>query len=437
LSQGSKPDFAQRLRALRKARNMTQRELAGASLSISYVSLLEAGRRSPTQQTLRELAQVLGCSVAELTGESESPTMRPPALDLMHGQLALEAGQVAQAHQHFQSVLTGSDVDQPTRAEALLGVARAMEKDGRLEEAARLYEDLVQQAMDTPAYLASLRVVISWARCLHELGELHRVIEVGMGAIEELDRLDAWHSEASIELLATVAAAFAEQGDLRQAERLLEEGLNKAEQMRSPRARASVLWNSSQLACERGRYKEALDLAEEALAYFQQDNDRRSAARLLTMYGYILLEQDPPRPQQAHEVLVKALAGLTEFGRGFDRGYVLTELSRARLMQGDAEGAVEAAERSLEELGPEAVLERARAEAALAAALAATGDQEQSRKTFALAARTLTGIKASRQASRTWAELGNMLAEAGDPVAAVEAYRHATASLNLGRSRAD
>jgi predicted negative regulator of RcsB-dependent stress response len=83
------------------------------------------------------------------------------------------------------------------------------------------------------------------------------------------------------------------------------------------------------------------------------------------------------------------------------------------------------------------VLERARAEAALAAALAATGDQEQSRKTFALAARTLTGIKASRQASRTWAELGNMLAEAGDPVAAVEAYRHATASLNLGRSRAD
>jgi tetratricopeptide (TPR) repeat protein len=422
------------LRTLRKARNMTQRELAGTALSISYVSLLEAGRRTPTDETLRELAQVLGCSVAELTGESDLPSARPPALHLAHGRLALEAGEVDQAHRHFQSVLAGSEVDAATRAEAVLGIARAMEKEGRLEEAARAYEELVQQAVDTPAYLATLRVVISWARCLHELGELHRVIEVGMGAIEELDRLDAWQSDASIELLATVAAAYAEQGDLRQAERLLREGLDRAEQMQSPRGRASVLWNSSQLACERGRYKEALNLAEEALAYFQQDNDRRSAARLQTMYGYILLQQDPPRPEQARVVLQQALEGLTEVGRGFDRGYVLTELSRARLMQGDAAGAVEAAESSLDELGPEAILERARAEAALAAAFAATGRSEESKATFAQAARTLNGIKASRQASRVWAELGNMLADAGDAVAAVEAFRHATASVNLGQA---
>jgi tetratricopeptide (TPR) repeat protein/DNA-binding XRE family transcriptional regulator len=435
LSQGSKPDFAHRLRALRKARNMTQRELAGTALSVSYVSLLEAGRRTPTGETLRELAQMLGCSVAELTGESDTPTARPPALNLVHGQLALEAGEVDQAREHFQSVLTVPDVDPPTRAEAILGIARAMEKQGRLEEAARAYEGLVQQAVDTPAYLATLQVVISWARCLHEMGELHRAIEVGMGAIEELDRLDAWHSDASIELLATVAGAYAELGDIRQAERLLREGLEKADHMHSPRARAAVLWNSSQLACDRGRYKEALNLAAEALAYFQQDKDSRNAARLQTVYGYILLQQDPPDPVQAHRVLEQALAGLTGIGRGFDRGYVLTELSRARLMQGDGEGAVEAAERSLTELGPEAVLERARAEAALAAALAATGERERSKATFAQAARTLNGIKASRQASRVWAELGNMLADAGDSVAAVEAFRQATASVNIGGGR--
>ena len=52
---------------------------SGGSLGPGKVALLEAGRRTPTQQTLTELAQVLGCSMDELTGESASPTMRPPA----------------------------------------------------------------------------------------------------------------------------------------------------------------------------------------------------------------------------------------------------------------------------------------------------------------------------------------------------------------------
>jgi tetratricopeptide (TPR) repeat protein len=414
---------------------MTQRELAGDALSVSYVSLLEAGRRTPTPETLRELARSLECSVAELTGEGDSLAIRPPALNLAHGQLALRTGQVDRAQQHFQSVLTAPDVDQATRAEAVIGMAQALEKDGRLEEAARAYESLVQQAVDAPTYLATLRVVISWARCLYELGELHRVIEVGMGAMEELDRLDAWQSDASIELLATVAAAQVELGDIRQAERLLREGMVRAERMRSPRARAAVLWNASQLACERGRYSEALDLAAEALAYFQQDSDRRNAARMLCMYGGILLQQEPPRAEEAGRVLEEALTGLTEFGRGYELGYVLTELSRARLITGDVDGAVEAAERSLNELGPEALLERARAEAALAAAVAASGDRERAADLFAGAARSLGAIKASRQASRAWAELGIMLADAGEAVAAVEAFRHATASVNLGPHR--
>ncbi|MDG4766409.1 tetratricopeptide repeat protein [Solwaraspora sp. WMMD406] len=437
MSQHVHRDFPRRLRALRTARNMTQRELARGSLSVSYISLLEAGRRTPKPEVLRDLAETLGCSVAELTGEVDAVATRPASLTLSYGRLAIEAGDPGEAERQFATVLAAAPPDPLTRTEAHLGLARAMAEQGRLDEAAQQYESLLRDNTDGPAFVASLGMVISWVRCLYELGELHRVIEVGMGTLERVDRLGAWESEDAIRLLATVAAAHAELGDLRQAERLLREGMDRARRIGSPRARAAVLWNASQVACEQGSYREALELAEEALAFFRQDRDRRSAARLLTAYGCILLSHTPPRVREARTAFDSALRELTEIGGGIDRGYVLTELSRVNLLDGDVASAVDCARRSLSELGGQAHLERARAQIALAAALAAADDKEQSQEVFAEAAQTLGRLNASRQASRAWAELGDMLADTGDPIGAVEAFRKATAVVHLGRAASD
>jgi tetratricopeptide (TPR) repeat protein len=431
MSQHSQQEFARRLRALRRARGLTQRQLAGDTLSVSYVSLLEAGRRTPTEETVHHLARALDCSPEELRGGEDNPVTRPAALNVRFGQLALEAGEVEQAQALFEAVLNSSDLDPLIRTEAFIGVARTLENQGRLREAATAYERLVQEAIRSPRYVSSLHVVISWCRCLYELGELTRVVEVGTGAMRELDRLNAWQSDTAVQLLATVAAAHFELGEVPQAERLLREGLERAEHMRSPRARASVLWNASHVASEDGRHREALELAEEALAYFRHAGDQRAVGRLLSQYGLLLLRQDPPRVADAQQMLEEGLAILTETGHAYDRGYILTELSRAHLMQGDAKYAVELAERSLAELGPEAALERARAETVLAAAHAALGEQDRAAEIFDRAAGTLRELRASRQAARAWVELGNMLDEAGNSAAAVRAFREATSAVNL------
>lgn len=431
MSQPTDSDFGRRLRLLRKARGLTQRDLAGDELSVSYVSLLEAGRRTPTPETVRILADALQCRVSELTGQENTLTTRPAILNLRFGQLALESGDADGARAHFESVLNKPDLEPLLSTEARLGLARALEARGFLGAASQEYERLVQEAISAPNYIASLSVIISWCRCLYEMGELTRVTEVGGAALKRLDQLDAWHSDTAIELLATVAAAFFELGEVNQAQRLLQEGKERAERMGSARARAAVLWNSSQLASESGLHREALELAEEALAYYQHGGDQRARGRLLSAYGYLLLRQEPPRPDEARRVLEDALRDLTQTGRGFDRGYVLTELSRAHQMLGDYPRALETARQSLAELGPEATLEQARAQTALASALAATGEAEAARETFTQAARSLTAIKATRQAARAWVELGNTLADAGEPVAAVEAFRNATASVHL------
>ena len=59
--------FAERLKALRAARSMTQRELATkAQVTFSYISRLEAGGAAPGIDLLQKLAQALDANVADL-----------------------------------------------------------------------------------------------------------------------------------------------------------------------------------------------------------------------------------------------------------------------------------------------------------------------------------------------------------------------------------
>jgi len=61
------PRLAMRIKALRKARKMTQEALAReAEISLGYVARLEIGRHDPKLSTLLKLAKALKVSVAQL-----------------------------------------------------------------------------------------------------------------------------------------------------------------------------------------------------------------------------------------------------------------------------------------------------------------------------------------------------------------------------------
>ncbi len=63
--------LARRIRALREQRGMTQELFANrCGISVSFASLLERGERSPSYETLVEVAQALEVSMPELFRES-------------------------------------------------------------------------------------------------------------------------------------------------------------------------------------------------------------------------------------------------------------------------------------------------------------------------------------------------------------------------------
>jgi tetratricopeptide (TPR) repeat protein len=412
---------------------MTQRDLAGTQLSVSYVSLLEAGKRTPTTQTIQILADALACDVRDLAGEGDAG--QPLALLLAQADLAMEAGQVTAALERFDKVLLAAPDDPGVLRRARLGQAQALHRAGRLTEAADAFERCVRLAEADPASEASLQTYVSWCRCLYELGELARAADVGRTALAEFDAVQARESELSIHLIATVAAVWYELGDLRQAEKLLDDGLQRASQLRSPTARGAILWNASLVAYERGRFHQALELSQEALSAFRGSDKSRYVGKLLNTRGYLLLRADPPRPAEALAALTEALDLVAENADPVDKAYALTELCYAHLALGHPGQAVQAAEEARRLLGPTTQLEYARAMTALAVALTARGDHDQARGLFTEAATILDSMGAGRQAARTWVELAHALRDSGHEREALAAYDSAVRAVNLDEPR--
>jgi transcriptional regulator with XRE-family HTH domain len=71
---GGLPPFAARLKALREARGLTQKQLAErADLHLGAVFKLEQGKREPAWSTVLALAEALGVDCRAFAGEEPAP----------------------------------------------------------------------------------------------------------------------------------------------------------------------------------------------------------------------------------------------------------------------------------------------------------------------------------------------------------------------------
>lgn len=72
--------LARRIRALRERRGMTQEDLAArCGISVSFASLLERGERSPSYETLLQVASALQLPLWELLRLEDTQDAVPPS----------------------------------------------------------------------------------------------------------------------------------------------------------------------------------------------------------------------------------------------------------------------------------------------------------------------------------------------------------------------
>src|SRR5690606_9552436 len=96
-------------------------------------------------------------------------------LGLRHAELELYHGDPAAAAERFGDIVKAADEDNVMlAAQARLGRARALERQGKVGRAVEAYERLRKEAAAHPERLADLPLAVALCRCYQRAGDLLR-----------------------------------------------------------------------------------------------------------------------------------------------------------------------------------------------------------------------------------------------------------------------
>lgn len=429
---GEDAAVGRRLRLARVAKGLSQQDVAVAlSLSASYVSLMEAGKRPVSSGLLDRLGALFGTSPAELRSGVSSEQADLIDLDLRFAEIALRNGEAPAAQERFQHALEMlGDGQSDAWITAQFGLARSLEMQGALEPAIQAYESLLTVTpSDGVGSAWQARINIALCRIYSECGDLNRAVELGEQAMDQLPPAgegDPAANEAYVALVSTLAGCYYERGDLTRAHLLAGEAINRAHVDEQPTARASAYWNAAIIAEARGETAEARRLVDRAHALFAESDNVRALALLKLVAAWLILREPDPALDHARQLLEAGLEDLANgAGSQVDLAYGEVELARCKMFEGDWEAAVELSEQAIGRVGPDARLQGARARLTLGQALLLGGEREQAMAIFDAAADDLRATGADRQAAEAWRELGEVHASLGRDSDAIEAYRRA------------
>lgn len=211
--------FGERLKAARKSAGLSQAELAGNRCSVSYVSHLESGRRTPTPEIIRHFETTLGLEVGSLggvsdfsgasrrkAGEAEAVALYSEAvLAWRQGAFGLALEQVQEAR---------SQVPHAHRSDlALLLAALAVEVQidlGRYEDALSEARSYLEAARAAGSPLLEARALILASKAARVRGDLDAARSWAAEAVRVCEPGDL---SVSVKVPALIAAISAGHGD--------------------------------------------------------------------------------------------------------------------------------------------------------------------------------------------------------------------------------
>lgn len=419
----------ERVRALRLSRKLSQSQLAGPDLSDSYVSLIESGKRTPTQGVITILAERLGCTAEFLADGAEPEHLTHGRLRLHQARLALLSGDSETAAARFAALAEHTATDDPALSwYARYGRAEALERLGRVGEAIAALEELRERAEARPDRLPILPLITDLSRCYYRAGDLALSVELGEHA---LDRLRSFGLERGPEVLGVAAIlilAYGEHGEAETAEKL---GARLADESAAEPTPADYL-NAGDAAAGQGFLGDAVYLCERAAWRGVRTEPAGERAWFALGYGELLLRLDPPRPDLAATMLARAERALT--ADPLARAMCGVSRARAAILGDRPAEALRLANDVLGVLpgiGDHSSVATARTHVVIGQARSRLDDREGARASFHTAGRALATMEPSREAARTWRELGDLLGELDDADGMADAYRRALESAGM------
>src|SRR6266540_805271 len=287
-----------RLRRLRLARALTQRELAEPKYTHAYVSTIEAGRRNPSREALEHFAGKLGVDVDELlTGKPADLEARLDAR-LMQSRIDLSAGRLDEADEALGSIAREAKRYHLSRIEAKAEDGRGLlkERRGMPEQALDHYQRAEEIVRSGPAS-ARADAVSGKARCFQALGDVRYAIHMLETLLDTLQR-------EQIHL--NVAHLYLVQVAIDEAERSLQRAEDAYRHLNLKAETGYAFLAKGYVKTRDGRLDEARQDLEHALAIFEETGDEKDLTRTLNELARI--ERLEGRTDRGRELLERSIS---------------------------------------------------------------------------------------------------------------------------------
>lgn len=418
-------DLGERMRAVREERRLSQTELARDDLSPSYLSLIESGKRTPSDSVLLRLAERLDVSAHFLRHGSAAPEERVPELDLEHARHALVTGDLPEADRRARAVVAARGAPRRLHDEATLVLTRAREQAGDLDGAFALIRPLHQRALTGDASASVAQTGVLLLQVLAQAGDMAQAVDVGAVAVAASERMGAAGTDEHLRLSAALVGVHVERGDLLYARHLAEELLAAAEGTDSRAGQAGLHWNAAVAAEQSGHPDRALHHARLAVAFASEGPDSHDRSRLTVTLCSLLLGAEPPQADEAVRRLTAVRVQVQQPGNEADLAAWYRVRARAHLQAGEHQAALEAASAALATLVDEPSLEACLARTVMGDVLAAAGEHDSAETELRRAADMLSMLPPSRQSAQVWRDLGDRFMHLGRTADALQAFQQA------------
>jgi tetratricopeptide (TPR) repeat protein len=335
-----------RLRRLRLARGLTQKDLAAPRYTHAYVSTLEAGRRQPSRKAVEFFADKLGVHVDELL------TGRPPGLAarlelrLLEARIALSKGELDEAEQVFKAVGREAKRFQLKRIEAAAEEGRGLllERLSNPEEALEHYQRAEEIVRSEPP-TARADAVDGKARCFTSLGDVRYAIFLLESLLDELERENVHDPNALARIHSGLVFSYLDAGLYQRASDSAMELERLAPKLTDPLRVASMHMNVARLYLTQGRIDESLRSLGRAEDAYRQLDLKTDMGYAHLARGYVLSREG--QLSLAREELDRALDTFEETGDQKNLIRALNELARVERLERELDRAQQLLERSI------------------------------------------------------------------------------------------
>ena len=410
-----------RMRRLRVARGMTQKELAYPKYSYAYVSTIESGRRTPSKEAIEHFAARLGVSADELaTGR---PADLGPRLELrLHeARIAMSAGRLDEADHELGVVLKEAKRHRLPRVEAKAeeGLGLGFERRAHPEEALRHYERAEEVLRGRPP-TDLVDAVAGKARCFESLGDARYAIFLLESLLDRLERERLRDPDALSRLHASLVFAYLDAGIYRKAAESAAELRSLAPRVIDPIRVAQMHMNVARLYLQDGRVEDAQHSLRRAEDVYRQLGLETEMGGAHLALGYVAIRDGDLA--QARSELEEAVAIFERTSNEPDLASAMNELARVERLEGFADRAKMLLLRTIGLLEERDTPLKAAAHRELGLTL--SGEQPtDAEKHFRIAIDLYERSEQAFEIALTYRALGELFDGRGESEAACDAYR--------------